>query len=117
MKWFRLFLLNIFILLLLTGIAFSQVDLASILPIYPDSNVSTLSRDNGDRLAVATSDDPKAVMIFFRKMLANDGWEVSSGSVLQNDPIIVFARNGHRLTMEADTASGATPRIIFSLTE
>lgn len=118
MNRFRLYLSIVCTFMLLSVPVLAQANLDSVLPIYPGANLSSLAGKIGESAVVTTTDDVKAVMIFFRKMLAYRGWEVVSGSVLKCDPIIRFIRNGQRLTMQTDSTAAEKPsRIVFTLQE
>lgn len=118
MKRFRLCLSIVCTFMLLSVPVSAQANLSGVLPIYPGASMSAMAGGIGESAVVTTTDDVKAVMIFFRKMLAYRGWEVVSGSVLKCDPIIRFTRNGQYLTMQTDSTAAEKPsRIVFTLKE
>lgn len=97
--------------------AVAQSDLEHLLPVYPGATIRSYSTENDERLVVTTPDDPKAVMIFYRKRLVYGGWQVLSGSVLWGDRTIIFTSDSKRLTMQAGEPSGEFSRILFTLTD
>jgi hypothetical protein len=88
---------------------------STLIPAYVGLQVSTLPIEKEERIVVTRHDDPKAVMIFYRKMLVYAGWQVIEGRVLEGDGVIVFARGARRLKMIDDSPPGNTTRVLFTL--
>ncbi len=116
MKYINSLILFVMILSI-NQVVFAQVDLNRILPVYPGAKISAMDSNEVERIVITTTDDIKAVMLYYKKMLVYDGWTVLKGEVLKSDPIIVFARDGVGLSMQADITNSKVSAILFEVSE
>lgn len=92
--------------------------LRGILPIYPGAKV-VLSQDwdGGSQAIIETRDELKAVVIFFRKALAYQGWSVVSKMALEKRITIIFSKANLVMQLTARDVDEHQTKVIVSIAD
>lgn len=92
--------------------------LRGILPIYPGAKV-VLSQDwdGGSQAIIETGDELKAVVIFFRKALAYQGWSVVSKMALEKRITIVFSKANLVMQLTARDVDEHQTKVIVNIAD
>lgn len=120
MKVCRVIALSILLAGWLTGAAWSQMQLPQALqgmiPDYPKANiVFAKDWDNSSQAILETDDDPRAVMVFYRKSMFYRGWSILTGMELETGVSIVYSKGDMRLQIMSKASKKKNTTILVSI--
>lgn len=92
--------------------------LEGVLPIYPGAKI-VLSQDwdGGSQTFTETRDEMKAVVIFFRKALAYQGWSIVNKIALEKRITIVFSKANLVMQLTARDVDENQTKVIVSIAD
>lgn len=104
----------------LTGVAWSQMQLPKglqgMIPDYPKASVVFAKDwDNSSQAILETDDDPRAVMVFYRKSMIYRGWSILTGMELKTGASIVYSKGDMRLQIMSKTSKKKNTTILVSI--
>lgn len=120
MKACRVIALSALLATWLTGAAWSQMQLPKglqgMIPDYPKANiVFSKDWDNSSQAILETDDDPRAVMVFYRKSMIYRGWSILTGMELETGVSLVFSKGDTRLQIMSKTSKEKNTTILVSI--
>ena len=120
MKTCRVFALSVLLTSWLTGVAWSQMQLPQglqgMIPEYPKANiVFAKDWDNSSQAILETDDDPRAVMVFYRKSMIYRGWSILTGMELETGVSIVYSKGDMRLQIMSKASKKKNTTILVSI--
>ena len=122
MKSWLIVALTLILAVSISATASGQINLPKglegVLPIYPGAEV-VLSQDwdGGSQTFIETRDEMKAVVIFFRKALAYQGWSIVNKIALENRITIVFSKADLLMQLTARDVDENQTRVIVSIAD
>lgn len=104
----------------LTAAAWSQMHLPKglegVIPNYPGATVTfAQDRDNSSQAIMETDDNPRAVMVFYRKAMIYREWTILTGMELERGVTIVFSKEDMRLQITSKASEGKSTTILVSI--
>lgn len=120
MKAWKVGALGVLLTGLLTAVAWSQINLPKglegVIPNYPGAKVIFVKeRERSSHAIMKTDDDPRAVMVFYRKSMFNRGWSIFTGMELKNGASIVFSKGDMRLQIVSKASKEKNTTILVSI--
>ena len=120
MKACRVLALSVLLTGWLTGVAWSQMQLPQglrgMIPDYPKASiVFAKDWDNSSQAIMETDDDPRAVMVFYRKSMIYRGWSILTGMELRTGASIVFSKGDMRLQVMSKASKEKNTTILVSI--
>ena len=112
----------IFLTFFIAAAAWGQMqlpkELAAIVPQYPGSIVvAAKESDGGSQTVMETQDNPKAVMVHYRKIMVYRGWNIMTGMALENGSTLIFSKGDQTLHIIAKGAKEGKTIILVSIPE
>ena len=120
MKACRVLALSVLLAIWLAAVAWAQMQLPKglqgMIPDYPKASI-VYARDwnNSSQATMETDDDPRAVMVFYRKSMIYRGWSILTGMELETGVTIVFAKEDMRLQIMSKASKENNTTILVSL--
>ena len=120
MKTCRVLALSVLLTGWFTGVAWSQMQLPQglqgMIPDYPKANiVFAKDWDNSSQAILETDDDPRAVMVFYRKSMIYRGWSILTGMELETGVSIVYSKGDMRLHIMSKASKKKNTTILVSI--
>ena len=120
MKACRVFALSVMLAIWLAGVAWAQMQLPKglqgMIPDYPKASiVFAKDWDNSSQAIMETDDDPRAVMVFYRKSMIYRGWSILTGMELETGVSIVFSKEDMRLQIMSKASKEKNTTILVSI--
>ena len=83
---------------------------------YPKANiVFSKDWDNSSQAILETDDDPRAVMVFYRKSMIYRGWSILTGMELETGASIVYSKGDMRLQIMSKASKAKNTTILVSI--
>ena len=120
MKACRVIALSVLLVGWLTAVAWTQMQLPKglqgMIPQYPKARiVFAKDWDNSSQAIMETDDDPRAVMVFYRKSMIYRGWSILTGMQLQTGASIVYSKGDMRLQIMSKASKEKNTTILVSI--
>ena len=120
MKACRVIALSVLLAIWLVGVAWSQMQLPEglrgMIPQYPKASiVFAKDWDNSSQAIMETDDDPRAVMVFYRKSMTYRGWSILTGMELETGVSIVYSKGDMRLQIMSKASKEKNTTILVSI--
>jgi hypothetical protein len=104
----------------LTAVAWSQINLPKglegVIPNYPGAKVICVKeRERSTQAIMESADDPKAVMVFYRKSMTYRRWSILTGMELQRGATLIFTKEDMRLQITSTASEGKNTTILVNI--
>ncbi len=94
----------------------TDIALESVVPLYPGSRLQFEGTDSDHPRAVLTTDDDMdAVVIYLRKVLATQGWELASGMNIRHGVDLTYMKGVHILHLSAARTPRNDTQVVFRM--